>query len=337
MNVIRLISIIIVLAITQAHAQDGGLNLAGDGVQLGESVGGKLSKEEFADAQNLQAIGVPVSFISSDTEGFNAYKVGGLYMPLYQHGDRYTGISYQLNKYTQNQWSAEANQFGITSKSINPRNALGYIANINLNNLNGRSLLTTDSYFGFNATPSTRVELFLNREWVETQNALNNGIYYTLGGISVEQKLLDGLSGIVTGGNMYFSDSNTRPFIRANLIYDILPEYGINVQARYRQYHDTNTNVANNYFNPSNYNEGLLAVGMRRFIEGWMLAGTLGFGRQRVNSDPSTGTQLIELAATSPYVGPAFFRTRLGYRKSAGFQGPDYAYSYFMEELIIPF
>lgn len=337
MNMMRSITLTILLFSVHAYAQDGGIRLEGDRVQTGESVGEALNKEGAGDPQNQKAIGIPVSFISSDSEGFNAYKVGAQYLPLYQHGDQYTGISYQFNKYTQNQWSAEANQIGITKKSINPRTALGYIANVNINNLNGHSLLTTDSYFGMNATPITRVEFFLSREWVETQNALNNGIYYTLGGISIEQKLLDGLSGIVTGGNMYFSDSNTRPFVRANLIYDILPEYGINVQARYRQYHDTNTNVANNYFNPSNYNEGMLAIGMRRYVDGWMLAGTVGFGRQRVNSDPSTSTQLVELAVTSPYVGHAFLRTRLGYRKSAGFQGPDYAYSYFMEELIIPF
>ena len=316
----RYVAICAVIVCCQAYAEEGDLKIGG----LGEK-------------PSQQAIGVPVSFISSDSEGFNAYKLGGEYLPLYQHGDNYTGISYQYSKYTQNQWSAQASQYGITSKSIDPRTALGYIANINANNLNGHTLLTTDSYFGFNATDTTRMEAFLSREWVETQSSLNNGIYYTLGGISVEQKIVDGLSGVITGGNMYFSDSNTRPFIRANLIYDILPEYGINVQARYRQYHDTNTNVVNNYFNPDNYNEGMLAIGMRRFVQGWMLAGTLGLGRQRVNSDPSTGTQLAEINATSPYAGPAFFRTRLGYRKSAGFQGPNYSYTYFMEELIIPF
>jgi hypothetical protein len=316
----RYIAIFALVISFQAYAEEGDLMIGGLG-----------------DKPSQQAIGLPLSFISSDSEGFNAYKLGGKYLPLYQHGDNYTGLSYQYNKYTQNQWSAEANQYGITSKSLDPKTALGYIVNINANNLNGYTLLTTDSYFGFNATDSTRIEAFISREWVETQNSLNNGIYYTLGGISIEQRIVEGLSGVITGGNMYFSDSNTRPFIRANLIYDILPEYGINVQARYRQYHDTNTNVVNNYFNPNNYNEGMLAIGMRRYIQGWMLAGTLGLGMQRVNSDPSTGTQLLEFNATSPYVGPAFFRTRLGYRKSAGFQGPDYSYTYFMEELIIPF
>lgn len=320
-----------------SYAEDGDLKFGGGGDPVLQPTNTDFNIGGTGDKQSQQAIGVPVSFISSDSEGFNVYKVGAQYLPLYQHGDNYTGVSYQFNKFTQNQWSAEGNQLGLTSKSINPRTALGYIANINANSINGHTLLTTDSYFGFNATSTTRAEFFINREWVETKNALTNGIYYTLGGISIEQKLLDGLSGIVTGGNMYFSDTNTRPFFRANLIYDILPEYGINIQARYRQFHDTNTNVVNNYFNPDNYNEGMLAIGMRRFVQGWMLSGTLGLGRQRVNSDSSTSTQLAEVNATSPYVGPAFFRTRLGYRKSAGFQGPDYSYTYFMEELIIPF
>lgn len=320
-----------------AYAEDGDLVFSGSKdrnywpTSKGFNIGGN------GEMPSKQAVGVPVSFISSDSEGFNAYKIGAQYLPLYQHGDNYSGISYQFNKFTQNNWSADGNQFGLVSKSIDPKTALGYIATINANNIKGHTLLTTDSYFGFNATPSTRAEFYINRDWVETQNSINNGIYYTLGGVSVEQKLFDGLSGVITGGNMYFSDSNTRPFFRANLIYDIFPEYGINVQARYRQFRDTNTNVPNNYFNPDNYNEGMLAVGFRRFVQGWMFAGNLGLGRQRVNSDPSTGTQLAELNATSPYVGPIFFRTRLGYRKSAGFQGPDYSYTYFMEELIFQF
>jgi hypothetical protein len=48
-------------------------------------------------------------------------------------------------------------------------------------------------------------------------------------------------------------------------------------------------------------------------------------------------TKLLELNATSPFVGDVFFRTRLGYSQSGGFQGPDYSYKYLMEELIFSF
>jgi len=289
------------------------------------------------ESNSKQAIALPNAFLSTDSEGFSATKLGTAYLPLYTHGDRYSGLQYQWNSYSQNGWTAEGSQLGISTKSINPRTALGYNINLNLNEIKGYSLLTTDSYYAFQAAAATRAEVFLSRDRVETQNSINNGIYYTLGGLSLEQQLSDRLVGILTAGNMYFSDSNTRPFFRVRAIYDVFPEYGITAQLRYRQYRDTNTNVPNNYFNPDNYKEAMAAVGLRRFVNGWRLAALLGFGRQQVNQDPSTGTQLIELNATSPHYGPIFSRTRLGYNKSAGFQGPDYAYSYFMQELIFTF
>jgi hypothetical protein len=289
------------------------------------------------ELSSKQAIAFPNAFLSTDSEGFSATKLGVAYLPLYTYGDQHSGIQYQWNSYSQNGWTAEGNQLGISTKSINPQTALGYNINLNLNEIKGYSLLTTDSYYAFQAASSTRAEVFLSRDRVETQNSINNGIYYTLGGLSLEQQLTNRLVGIITAGNMYFSDSNTRPFFRVRAIYDVFPEYGITAQLRYRQYRDTNTNVPNNYFNPDNYKEAMAAVGLRRFVNGWRLAALLGFGRQQVNQDPSTGTQLIEINATSPHYGPIFSRTRLGYNKSAGFQGPDYAYSYFMQELIFTF
>jgi hypothetical protein len=173
---------------------------------------------------------------------------------------------------------------------------------------------------------------------VETQNSLNNGIYYTFPGISIEQKLVDGLSVVLMGGNMYFSDTNTRPTVKAKLIYDLVPDYGVTAQLRYRQYRDTNTSVANNYFNPSEYSETMIALGFRKFLSGWMLSGTAGVGRQTISQDPSTTTQLYEFAATSPVNSRDYYlKTKLGYGKSAGFLGPNYFYRYLMEELIIPF
>ena len=288
--------------------------------------------------QTKQAIAIPDLYFSSDSEGFSAYKYRAGYMPLYEHGESYTGVTYQHNYFTQNGWNSTGEQYTLLTKAINPRTALGYNLNIGYNTENGHQLVTTDSNYGFRVTDSTKAELMLNRDRVETQNSLNNGIYYTLGAVSVEQQILERLAAIVMAGNMYFSDTNTRPIVRAKLIYDLVPDYGLTAQLRYRQYRDTNTNVPNNYFNPSTYSETMIAFGMRKRIDGWMLGGTAGVGRQTVNQDPSTTTQLYELSATSPVASnDYYFKTRAGYGKSAGFQGPNYFYRYIMEELIIPF
>jgi hypothetical protein len=288
--------------------------------------------------KNKQALVIPDLYFSSDSEGFSAYKYRAGYMPLYEYGEKYTGISYQHNYFTQNGWDSSAEVYTLFTKSINPRTGLGYNLNIGYNLENGHKLVTTDSNYGFQLTKTTKAELMINRDRVETQNSLNNGIYYTLGAASIEQQILERLSAIVLAGNMYFSDTNTRPIIRARLVYDLVPDYGLTAQLRYRQYRDTNTTVPNNYFNPSTYNETMVAFGMRKRIEGWMLSGTAGVGRQTVNQDPSTTTQLYEIAVTSPIASnDYYFKTRAGYGKSAGFQGPNYFYRFLMGELIIPF
>jgi hypothetical protein len=284
------------------------------------------------------ALSAPNAYIASDSEGFSTYKYNAGFLPLYEHGEKYTGLSYQHNYFTQGGWDSSAEVYTLLTKAINPRTGLGYNANIGYNLENGHKLITTDSNYGFRVTDSTKAELMLNRDRVETQNSLNYGIYYTLAAASVEQQITERFTAIAMAGNMYFSDTNTRPTVRAKLIYDLVPDYGLTAQLRYRQYRDTNTAVPNNYFNPDHYSETMIAFGVRKRISGWMLSGTAGVGRQKVSQDPSTTTQLYEFAATSPAASnDYYFKTRAGYGKSAGFLGPNYFYRYVMEEIIFPF
>lgn len=290
------------------------------------------------ESNNKKALSAPNVYIASDSEGFSTYKYSAGFLPLYEHGEKYTGLSYQHNYFTQTGWDSSAEVYTLLTKAINPQTGLGYNLNVGYNLQNGYKLLTTDSNYSFRVTDSTKAEVLISRDRVETQSSLANGIYYTFGGVSVEQQIIERLTAIAMIGNMYFSDTNIRPTVRAKLIYDLIPEHGLTAQLRYRQYRDTNTNVVNNYFNPSDYNETMIAFGARTRIAGWVLSGTAGVGRQTVNQDPSTTTQLYELAATSPIASNGYyFKTRVGYGKSAGFLGPNYFYHYIMEELIIPF
>lgn len=284
-----------------------------------------------------QAVVIPSFFGMGDSEGFNTYRYRTGLLPLYEHGDRYTGVEYQRNQFSQNGWHSFANETRLITKAINPRSGLGYNLNIGLNRENGFSLVTTDSQYGFNLSDKLNAEIILNRDRVETQNAINNNIFYTMAGASLEYKPFERVTLIGMGGDMFFSDTNTRAFMKLRAIYTLLPEYGVTLQARYRQYHDSNVNVTNNYFNPENYYEGMLALAIRKRINGWMLNGTAGLGQQGINNQSTTTTQLLEAGATSPISGNLFFRSRLGYGRSAGFLGPDYSYQYIMEELIYAF
>ncbi len=294
--------------------------------------------EEQNDSTNWrQAILIPSFFGMADSEGFSTYRYKTGILPLYEHGDRYTGVEYQRNQFSQNGWHSFANETRIVTKAINPRSGLGYNLNLGYNRENSFGLLTTDSQYSLSLTDKVNAELMVTRDRVETQNSINNNVYYTMTGASLEYKPFERLTLIGMGGDMFFSDTNTRAFMRLKAVYDLIPDYGVTLQARYRQYHDSNVNVTNNYFNPEDYYEGMLALGIRKRINGWILNGTAGLGQQGINDQSTTTTQLLEAGATSPISGNLFFRTRLGYGKSAGFLGPDYSYRYFMEELIYAF
>ena len=146
--------------------------------------------------QTKQAISIPNVYFGSDSEGFSTYKYKAGYLPLYEHGEKYTGITYQHNYFTQGGWNSTGEQYTLMTKAINPRTALGYNLNIGYNTQNGHQLVTTDSNYGFRVTDSTKAEVMVNRDRVETQNSLNNGIYYTLGAASIEQQIVERLTAI---------------------------------------------------------------------------------------------------------------------------------------------
>jgi len=93
------------------------------------------------------------------------------------------------------------------------------------------------------------------------------------------------------------------------LVYDLFPESGVNFQLRHRQYHNSN-DLTVNYFNPKNYQEQMLAIGMRNKMNGWQLSGLVGLGRQKISDDPRTTTHLFELEGISPITQSIFLEQK---------------------------
>lgn len=289
--------------------------------------------------QNTTTNGVqlPQVLYASDSDGFHTTKITGGLFPWYDTAYHYAGFTYQFGHFSQNGWSSNGNQLGVVTKNIDPKTALGYSINLGLNNQEGHQLVTTDSQWGFRIASHTRAELMLNRDRVETLQGLMQGTHYTMAGADLEQQFTERISGVLMGGVQSFSDGNNRPFIKLRGVYDVIPDYGVTLQLRYRQYHDTDTAEATTYFNPDRYREGMVLLGIRHRYDGWLMTGTAGLGRQWVNSDPSTATKLIEGGVTSPSVHKVFLQARIGYNQSAGYQGPDYSYRYASGELVVPF
>jgi hypothetical protein len=195
-------------------------------------------------------------------------------------------------------------------------------------------MLTLDGGYHRPLAAKTGLDLFVDREWVETRTALDRGTHFIFAGASVDQGLGDHWTIVGLAGRQDFSDGNSRDHFRAKVVYQPMLDSGLTLQVRYRMYHSDTSNVGGVYFNPSNYDETLLAVGWRKRFQGWVLGLTGGAGQQHVNSDPATDTRLLELMLNSPSRGTQFVRVRGGYSRSASYGGPNYGYTYLQGEWI---
>lgn len=282
------------------------------------------------------ALLAPTHFVSTDSEDFVVRKTGMGVAPRYRDGNDYTALRLAHHRYTLSDWSIEARQLDVTRRAIDAHSGLGYQAVLGLNDLGDRQLLTADGDYGTDWGTSTRTGLYLNRDWVETRAALADGVYATHYGASLEQRLALGWSAIGLLGQQRFSDGNVRDHARLRLVYDLLAQWGVNAQFRHRRFWNS-APWGGRYFSPDVYHEDLLAVGVRRRHAGWLLAGALGTGQQRVSADAPTTTHLAELELSSPLDGNIVLRARAGYSDSAALTGPGYIYRYLQAELLLRF
>jgi hypothetical protein len=289
------------------------------------------------DPANSEQGGGGKFFAAHDTEGFDTLALALEYLPELYNADSLTGIRYTLRTYTQQNWRREAHQVSLIKRALDPATSNGWQLDAGLSQQGPRIMLTLDGSYHQALAAKTGLDLFVDREWVETRLALDNGIHFIFLGASVDQGLGDHWTVVGLAGRQDFSDGNSRDHFRAKVVFQPWLDSGLTLQGRYRTYHSDTSNVGGVYFNPANYDETLLAAGWRKRIEGWALGLTAGAGQQHINSDPATVTHLLEFLLDSPLRGAQFVRVRGGYTRSASYSGPNYGYSYLQGEWIIRF
>lgn len=291
-----------------------------------------------ATTQAGQAQGIgEYYFVSHDSEGFNTNALAVEYLPAFRHGNDLTGARVTFRDYTQNDWRRQAQQVTFIKRNIDPATANGWQLDAGLSTQGGHGTLTLDGSYHRPLAAKMGLDLFINRDWVETRTALDRGIDFTFFGAAIDQGIGERWTAVGVAGLQYFSDGNRREHYRAKVVFQPMPDSGLTLQLRYRTYHSTSTTVGAAYFNPTRYDETLLALGWRKRIAGWVLGTTAGAGMQHVNNDPGSNTRLLELLLDSPYRGNQFIRVRGGNSKSASFGGPNYEYTYLQGEWILRF
>lgn len=286
-------------------------------------------------ADNKQAAGVTFDY-SGDNESFYTRRLGLVYMPTYTHADFLSGVRYTSHHYEQNSWSRDGRQFSVVHRQIEPATANGWQMEAGIFNQGQHDLLTADGNYRNLLTEDTGLEIFINRDWVETPAALDKGVNFTFGGLAIDHVLNSQFTIVGVAGLQNFSDYNFRNHGRVKLIYQPDPDVGLTLQLRYRAYTSSSNNVGYAYFNPSQYDETMLAIGWRKRVSGWMTTFTAGMGQQKVASDPNSPTHLLELGLQSPVWNQSHsLRLRATISQSASFNGPDYRYNYLHGEWIL--
>jgi hypothetical protein len=143
-------------------------------------------------------------------------------------------------------------------------------------------------------------ELFLEREVVETRRGLDEGIYYTFGGASIDIPAGARDTFNVMGGVQEFTGKNVRLHLRGSAVHVIAPKLGLSAQLRTRCFHSTRPQEFD-YYSPRNFVQVLPVVQMRRFTpSGWMILGALGLGAQKATGAGWQSARLADLRIESP-------------------------------------
>lgn len=276
-------------------------------------------------------------FFSDDSEGFQTRRLSAEFFPKYENGDHYLGVRASAYQYKADNWSEDGQKISFIARDIESATANGWFLDAGLFNQNDHTLLTLDGSYRTALAEKTALEVFVNRDWVETQLALDQGTSFTFVGAAMDQGLGEHVTVVGLAGSQFFSDNNRRDHGRIKLIYQPSLDLGLTIQGRYRTYQSRQEDVGGAYFNPKDYEESMLAVGWRKRFAGWSTGLTVGLGREKINDAASQSTRLFELNLQSPIQGSQFLRMSAGYSNSAAFNGPNYNYHYVKGEWILRF
>jgi len=276
--------------------------------------------------------------IASDTDGFHATRVraGGLYP--YASWLDYLGVAAQTTHYSQAGWSRDVGGVVGVWRKQDPATRAGIDAEAGLVQVAGRTRGVGDATWSLRATPDTGIELIAAGDLVATRKAIERAIGYGFFAASIEQTFAERFTAIALAGYQSFTDGNDRVHWRGRLIWQVAPDYGLNVQLRWRQYESRKDDVEGAYFNPDRYRQWQVAAGMRRRVASWIWTGSLGAGRETIDGTDTHPVRVAEIRGEGALGDRARLALYALYSRSTGYvDAPDYSYRQVGVTLIYPF
>jgi len=272
-----------------------------------------------------------------DADSFHSLQLRGGALFDYRSYLQNAGFALQTTHYSQDGWNEDVPAILGIYRNQRPDTLAGLRAEVGLVSVAGHARPVGDATWSLRPRESTGFELIAAGDVVGTRAALEKGITYGLLAASAEQQFGQRLTGIALLGWQPFTDGNSRDLFRARLIYSLLPEQGLVLQARWRQYSSSSTDVGGAYFNPEHYRNWDAGLSWRRHIGSWTLSALGGAGQERINDTRWQTTGIVELRAEGTLSGGNHLAVGLLYSRAAGFAAtPEYWYGGLNASLIIP-
>ena len=239
-----------------------------------------------------------------------------------------------------------ASRFGATGDAIGIARGLGWhvVADSGIKaeagfvQAGGRTRIVGDATWSARPAEKTSVELVAAGDLVATQPAIDRGIAYGFFGVAAEQSLADGITANGLAGYQSFTDGNERTHLRARLVWQAAPEYGLNAQLRWRRYESGHDGFEGAYFNPDAYAQWQGVLDLRRRIGSWTLSGALGAGVETVDGADRHPVRTAELRAEGVVVDKLRLAVYARYNRSTdGADTLDHSYGQAGATLRYPF
>lgn len=275
--------------------------------------------------------------LASDTDGFRAYRAraGGLFR--YDNPWSYAGVTAQSSWYRQDSFRAEAPAVLGVYRDQRRDTLAGVDIEAGVTRVSGRLRPIGDATWRLTPSSSTAVDLLASADLVETPKALERGIGHAFLATGVELKMSERLTATALAGYQPFTDGNARTHLRGRLIWLAVPEQGVTLQLRYKQYDTKDLDVDGAYFNPERYRQWLAVAALRKRHAGWIFSGALGAGQEHSAGADSRGSYLAEVRAEGPIVDDIRLVVRAGYYRAAGFiDDPGYSYRSIGASIVVP-
>lgn len=241
---------------------------------------------------NAPAAGIEI-FASTDSDKTDVLKILGRALWKFDGQDNFQGIDVERAWYRpQGQYAREQTRIYLEiADSLNSNWRWRARVGTNGDTLIGSASLRSSDW---------SKEFFLEREVVETPKGVDQGIYYTFGGASMDFAAGENDRFNAMAGLQEFTGRNVRFHLRANYVHVAGAHSGLSVQLRARYFHSTVPGEFD-YYSPRDFFQVIPVVQLRRFdTSGWMYLIAVGYGAQKATGSGWQGAKLADLRIESP-------------------------------------